>query len=270
VTGSATSQVSSAGRVSSADRASDPPVELPFDARHLADRARALRRDAGRRILLGITGPPGAGKSTISAELLAELGNSAVTVPMDGFHYSNAVLRSLGRESRKGAPDTFDVGGYVALLDRLRAAGAELRGTEGDGVETRDAETREAQTRDAQTREAQSREAQTIYGPSFDRRLDEPIANDIAIPASAEIVLTEGNYLLTPLDGWREVRARLDEVWYVDVDHSLRLARLTARHGAFGKTPDAAERWANGPDETNARLVTQSRHRADLIVRLDG
>jgi pantothenate kinase len=210
-----------------------PPLEVSFEVPLLAARARALHAEAGRRIVLGITGPPGAGKSTIAAELLAELGEAAVIVPMDGFHFSNAVLRTLGRESRKGAPDTFDVGGYVALLDRIRVSAAEV-----------------------------------IYGPSFDREIDEPIANDVMVAPTVQVVITEGNYLLTPGHGWGRVRPLLDQVWYVDVDPGLRRSRLTARHSAFGKDPRSAEEWANGPDEANAQIVTGSRAQADLIVRL--
>ncbi len=207
--------------------------EVSFEAQVLAARARDLHARAGRRIVLGITGPPGAGKSTIAAGLLAELGDAAVIVPMDGFHFSNAVLRSLGRESRKGAPDTFDVGGYVALLDRIRIPATEV-----------------------------------IYGPSFDREIDEPIANDVAVAPDVQVVITEGNYLLTAVGGWHRVHPLLDQVWYVDVDPVLRRDRLTARHGAFGKDRLSAEKWANGPDEANAIIVTGSRAEADLIVRV--
>ena len=71
------------------------------------------------RVLVGITGPPGAGKSYFAKDLVAALGAGvAAYVPMDGFHLSNAQLVRLGRRDRKGAVDTFDVGGYAATLDR--------------------------------------------------------------------------------------------------------------------------------------------------------
>jgi pantothenate kinase len=151
---------------------------------------------------------------------------------MDGFHYSNAVLRTLGRASRKGAPDTFDVDGYATLLERLRLD---------DG--------------------------RTVYAPGFDRERDEPVAGDLAVPASARIVITEGNYLLLPDPGWGQVRPLLDEVWYVDVDESLRLKRLIGRHQQFGKDEAAARAWATGPDAANARLIAATRATADLIIR---
>jgi pantothenate kinase len=208
------------------------PPETCFRPAALASRIRFFADQAGGRVILGIAGPPGAGKSSIAAALAGELGPAAVVVPMDGFHYSNAVLRTLGRASRKGAPDTFDVDGYVTLLERLR--------------------------RD---------DGRTVYAPGFDRRLEEPIAGDLAVPVSARIVITEGNYLLLPDPRWDQVRPLLDEVWYVDVDQSLRLERLIERHRHFGKEEAAARAWATGPDETNARLNAATRAAADVIIR---
>jgi pantothenate kinase len=215
------------------------PPETPFQPADLATRARALAGQAGGqaggqtggRVLLGITGAPGAGKSTIAAALAAAIGPDACVVPMDGFHFSNAVLRGLGRAARKGAPDTFDVDGYAALLDRLRRA---------DRV---------------------------VYAPSFDRQRDEPVAGDLAVPPSVRIVITEGNYLLIASHGWGRVRPLLDEVWHVDVDPAIRLERLIGRHREFGKDPDRARAWATGPDEANARLIAAQRTAADLIIR---
>jgi pantothenate kinase len=202
------------------------PVSRPAE---LAEAARALQRSAGRRILLGITGQPGAGKSTLAAQLVAELGEQAVLVPMDGYHLPQAALVRLGRRARMGAPDTFDVAGYVAMLERLR--------TPADAT-----------------------------APGFDRTTEEPVADAIEIPAGALIVVTEGNYLLADSGGWEAVRPRLDAVWYVDLDDDLRLERLIARHVAFGKTRDAAVAWANGPDARNAEFIAGTRDRADRWV----
>jgi pantothenate kinase len=208
------------------------PPETCFRPAALAARIRALADQARGRVILGIVGPPGAGKSSIAAALAAELGPAAVVVPMDGFHYSNAVLRALGRASRKGAPDTFDVDGYITLLERLRHDNG-----------------------------------RTVYAPGFDRQLDEPVAGDLAVPASARIVITEGNYLLLPDPGWDQVRRLLDEAWYVEVDQSLRLERLIRRHREFGKDDAGAQAWATGPDEANARVIAAARAEADLIIR---
>jgi pantothenate kinase len=203
--------------------------ELVEEPTLLMARAAALA-NAGSRRLLGITGPPGAGKSTLAAALVDALAGAAVVVPMDGFHLAQAELIRLGRAARKGAPDTFDAAGYVALLRRLR------QGTE------------------------------LVYAPAFDRDIEEPIAGAIAIDPRVELVITEGNYLL--LDGpWAPVREVCDEIWYVELPEKERVARLVARHGAHGKSPAAARAWAEGSDAANAAVVAATRDRADLLVR---
>ncbi|MFE0190564.1 nucleoside/nucleotide kinase family protein [Streptomyces sp. NPDC058989] len=205
-----------------------------MDPRHLLSRARRLAGSAtpARRRLLGITGPPGAGKSTLAAHLVAELAGQAALVPMDGFHLAEAELRRLGRTDRKGAPDTFDPAGYEALLARLR--------------------TPEPDT--------------TVYAPSFDRRIEEPVAGSIAVAPHIPLVVTEGNYLLLDSAPWPRVRALLDEVWYVELDNPERIRRLIDRHERFGRPRADAERFVHTSDEANARLVAATRDHADLVI----
>ncbi|WP_405775922.1 nucleoside/nucleotide kinase family protein [Streptomyces sp. NBC_00859] len=202
---------------------------------HLIDRARLLA-GAGHRRILGIAGPPGAGKSTLAAGLAGVLGASAVVVPMDGFHLAGAELRRLGRADRKGAPDTFDEAGYVALLTRLRTPGEDV-----------------------------------VYAPAFDRALEEPVAGSVPVPPGTPLVITEGNYLLH----WPRARALLDDAWFVGPGrhggpdgawNAARVGRLIERHIRYGRSRDEAERWVHGSDEVNARTVERTRHRADLIV----
>ena len=198
----------------------------------LVERARRLVA-SGRRRILGIVGPPGGGKSTVARLVVAQLGDAAALVPMDGFHLAQAELVRLGRRDRMGAPDTFDADGYVALLRRLRDAT--------DSV---------------------------VYAPEFRREIGEPIAGAIAIPRSVPLVVTEGNYLLLEHGGWDGVRALLDESWYVEVDEETRIERLVKRHVAFGKAPGEAREWTMGSDQRNAEVVARTAHRADLVVRL--
>jgi pantothenate kinase len=202
-------------------------------------RAAALRRAAalaaapGPRRILGLAGPPGAGKSTLAAALATAAGPRAVVVPLDGFHLAQAELIRLGRLGRKGAPDTFDAAGYVALLGRLRDAGA-------DG---------------------------TVYAPAYGRKLEEPIAGSIAVVPQARLVITEGNYLLFDEPPWPRVRPLLDEVWWVDLGDQERRRRLIERHITWGKAPAAARRFVRESDEANARAIAPGRARADRVVQ---
>ncbi|MFC4146022.1 nucleoside/nucleotide kinase family protein [Micromonospora mangrovi] len=208
-----------------------PPAQvLPFD--ELAARARVLA-EAGPRQLLGVAGAPGAGKSTLAERIVAEVGPTARLVPMDGFHLAGPELARLGRDGRKGAPDTFDVNGFVSLLRRLRRL-----------------------------------EPTSVWAPAFRRDLEEPIAGSIEVPPEVRLVVTEGNYLLLDDEPWEEVRSLLHEAWFVDLAAELRLRRLIARHEAYGKSPEQARAWALGSDETNAALVAGTAGRADLVVRL--
>jgi len=210
---------------------SDRVVELSVT--ELIERARALLGRPGRT-MLGVTGPPGAGKSTITHALTTSLGSDVVVVPMDGFHLSNELLMEMGRRDRKGAPDTYDVAGYVALLRRIR---------------------------DRDDR---------VYAPRFDRELEESIGSAQPVPASTPLVVTEGNYLLTQTDGWHEVRGALDEVWYVDVDIDEVCRRIVARRIGHGDSPEAALAWVTEVDARNAHVVVESRDRADLVIRVTG
>ena len=197
----------------------------------LVARARALVAD-DRRAVLGLAGPPGAGKSTLAVRLVQALGEAAVVVPLDGFHLHDDELARLGRGDRKGAPDTFDVAGYVALLRRLRSE-------------------------------------DTVYAPAFDRDRELSLAGAIPVLPEHRLVVTEGNYLLLEEPGWRDVRPLLDECWYVDLDPAVRVGRLVDRHVRHGRTRSAAEAWVARSDEANARLVVRSRGRADLVVAAD-
>lgn len=199
-------------------------------------RARALVASGPRR-LLGIAGPPGAGKSTLAEALVDALDGAAVLVPMDGFHLADRELARLGRADRKGAPDTFDAYGYAALLSRLRTPNP----------------------------------GETVYAPCFERELEEPVAGALPVPPDVPLVVTEGNYLLLDEPPWSTaVRPLLDEVWWVDVDDAVRVERLIARHVAFGKSPDHARSWVLRSDEANARRVASGRERADVIVDVPG
>jgi pantothenate kinase len=199
----------------------------------LLARAQALIDRGGRR-LLGIVGTPGSGKSTLAQLLADALGEQAVVVPMDGFHLANRELARLGRAARKGAPDTFDVGGYRALLARLK--------------------------------QQQQQQDETIYAPLFQREIEESIAGAITILPQTRLVISEGNYLLLSQGPWASVAPIFDECWFVSVSAEERHMRLMARHQQFGRSEEAARAWIDSTDEPNARLIEQDRNLADLIL----
>jgi len=181
--------------------------------------------------LIGIAGSPGAGKSTIAAALAIRL--RGVVLPMDGFHLPQARLVELGRRDRMGAPDTFDVDGFVQVLADLRLA------------------------------------ADTVLAPGFDREREEPVPHAIAIPPEVRHIVVEGNYLLLESDGWERVAPLLDVTVFLELERGIRQQRLIERHVRFGKSPEDARSWALGTDERNALLVEATARRADHVVRVD-
>lgn len=215
------------------------PEPLPVDLPALAARLWARAAPASR-VIVGLCGAPGAGKSTLAGLLVGALNadapGAAVVVPMDGFHLAASTIAADDRAGRRGAPDTFDPDGYAALLGRLR----------------------------------RNRE-DVVYAPEYRREIEDPVAGAIAVPQECRIVVTEGNYLLLPDPAWQRARAHLDEVWFIEApSDGLRVTRLIERHEHFGKSPGHARRHVFGSDERNAALVTAHKEPADLVLRWPG
>ena len=181
------------------------------------------------RFLLGVTGAPGSGKSTLTERLAREL--DAVVVPMDGFHLSNRELDARDLRAVKGAPLTFDAERFVDAVRDIRRADTD------------------------------------VWLPDFDRAADEPRPDSISVPNEASIVIVEGNYLLLESTPWVELRGLFDTVVHLDIDPALRVERLIDRHVRFGKTPSDASDFVHASDEANAELVEAVRHRAHVIVQ---
>jgi pantothenate kinase len=188
---------------------------------------------SGERRILGLVGAPGAGKSTLAHALALQWPNAIQVVPMDGFHLANVELERLGRKQRKGAPDTFDAFGFIALLKRLRVQAAE----------------------------------EVVYAPNYERTLEEGVAGAIAVQPSTPLIVVEGNYLLLSDSPWNQVQALLDETWFVDVPQDLRIGRLTQRHQQFGRNAKDAADWVQHTDEPNARRIEAERVKADVMFR---
>ena len=205
--------------------------QAPLD--HRIDELLAATAPDGR-VIVGIAGPPGAGKTTLAADLVAAAtarhgAGTAVVLPMDGFHLANEVLEALGRRQRKGAPDTFDGDGFAAVVERVAR-----------------------------------RDEPVVYAPRFDRSREEAIAGAIAVDAVTRLVVVEGNYLLLADEPWCRAGRCLTEGWYLDTPAARCDARLRSRaRRTYGPAGDA---WVEQVDRPNGIIVAASQARADLTI----
>lgn len=207
-------------------------IAVEATVEQLVARAEAIVGE-GQRQVLGLLGAPGSGKSTVADLIVEGLGAKAAIIEMDAFHLSDELLVTLGRRDRKGAPDTFDVDGYVEILRRLTEPGA------GD-----------------------------VYVPIFDRTLDTSVGSAQLVPADCELIITTGNYLLLDSEPWPRLRRFIDHAWFLEPDEDQRIDQLIARHVQYGKTPDEAREWVLRSDQRNAEMVQGSRDNANWVVRV--
>jgi pantothenate kinase len=195
--------------------------------------AAAIFKHAGksRRVIVAVAGPPGAGKSAIVEDLLGVLPEgSAAVVPMDGFHYDDAVLTAKGLRERKGAPETFDFDGYEALLKRLLA-------------DDRD-----------------------VAVPVFDRSIEISRAAAAIVPKEVKFVLTEGNYLLLDEEPWSRLAPLFDFTVFLDVPRDELERRLIQRWLDHGRTPQDGRAWVDSNDLPNVDRVLARRRKADMVI----
>ena len=189
-------------------------------------RDRITRLAPGRRVI-AVVGAPGSGKSTLAAQLVTELENAAL-VPMDGFHLDDRLLQEDGLLPLKGAPETFDAAGCVALIARLRAGGE-------------------------------------VVHPVFDRSRELAIAGAGRVAAGTRLVVVEGNYLLLDRAPWREMAGLWDLSVMLDVPMEELRRRLSARWQALGKDPARIKAHLQN-DLANAETVLRQSLAADLVV----
>ncbi|PRX08598.1 UNVERIFIED_ORG: pantothenate kinase [Martelella mediterranea] len=186
-----------------------------------------------RRQLIALAGAPGAGKSHVSDVLFSLINNKipgkVQILPMDGFHFDDTVLEARGDLARKGAPHTFDVGGLLSTLQRIRAD---------DGAE--------------------------VAVPVFDRSIEIARAGARIIGPQARLIIVEGNYLLLDDIRWQPVTAMFDRTVFIEVPEKTLHDRLTARWAHL--SPEDRERKMDGNDLPNMRLVLAKSRPADYRV----
>jgi pantothenate kinase len=200
----------------------------------LFEQIQSLLDGQSPRTLIGIVGKPGAGKSTVVEQIQNKYQTHEVSIiPMDGFHLTNEELISLGRRERKGAPDTFDVEGFTSLIKSVKID---------HSVDHK--------------------------FPIFHREIEASIADEGIVPKESKIVVTEGNYLFSEDHNWSAVYPLLDHTWFIEIDDEIRIERLIARHVRYGKSPEEAENWSRGSDETNARFIGLTANRAENRINL--
>lgn len=190
-----------------------------------------------RRVAIGLAGGPGVGKSTLATQLVEALNaanpGSAAYVPMDGFHMLHAKLETLGTVKDKGAPHTFEGGGFADFLAGLKSA------------------------------------AGPVSGPGYSREIEDVVLDAFIVPADVKLLIVEGNYLLLGNAPWWRIKPLLDLAVFVDVPRDKVRARLLKRHAEHGLfTAERNREHVDRVDLGNYDTVLRSKGRADVVVEL--
>ncbi|OVA05342.1 Phosphoribulokinase/uridine kinase [Macleaya cordata] len=210
----------------------------------------AMESNLESKYIVGLAGPPGAGKSTVASEVARRINmqwpqkasgidsldppDFAIVLPMDGFHLYRHQLDEMENpeeaHARRGAPWTFDPVQLLKCLKTLRSQGS-------------------------------------VYAPSFDHGVGDPVEDDIFVSLQHKLVIVEGNYLLLEEGVWKDVSSEFDEKWFIEVDIDTAMQRVLKRHISTGKPPDVAKWRIEYNDRPNAELINKSKKNADLVIR---
>ncbi len=216
--------------------------------------------DESQRLLIAISGIPGSGKTTLAASVVGGINKAyhenfqqehpsaptananhpdpsqpdvAYVIPLDGYHLTRKQLSEMPNAEeaifRRGAAFTFDAQSYVKLVERLR-----------DPIEAT---------------------TSTVYAPSFDHAVKDPVENDIGIPPTARIIIFEGLYVAMDRDGWRDAAEKMDELWAIETSMAVAEARVAKRNFGAGLSPSLEEALSRtkASDMRNAREVIAER-----------
>ena len=191
-------------------------------------------QNSKRRLMIAVTGPPAAGKSTVAERLVEMFQDSekAALVPMDGFHLDNATLRKNGTLHRKGAPETFDLVGFTNMIERLSNG-----------------------------------EDATV--PHFDRSRDCVVPHGAEITSKDRILVFEGNYLLLDQEGWRDLSRYWDSSAYLSVSMDTLKERLIQRWLNENHSYAEAERRVLNNDLPNAAHILSNKMKASLDIETE-
>lgn len=219
-------------------------------AKRLLPTAAAAASDPDLKYIIGLAGPPGAGKTTVASEVVRRLNklwpqkassmdsqvkpaDVAAVLPMDGFHLYRSELDAMENpeeaHARRGAPWTFNPQQLLECLKTLRSQGS-------------------------------------VYAPSFDHGVGDPVEDDIFVSHQHKVVIVEGNYLLLDNGVWKEISSMFDEKWFIEIDIDKSMERVLKRHISTGKAPDVAKWRIEYNDRPNAELIMKSKKNADLVI----
>lgn len=176
----------------------------------------------------------------------------AAFVPMDGYHLSRAQLSAMPdperAHARRGAAFTFDGDAFLALVRQVREplTAVAVAGTRGEGGEA----------------------SLTVYAPSFDHAVKDPVADDIAIAPTTRVLFFEGNYLSLDRSPWKDAARLMDELWFVDVEIDVARERLMKRHVQAGIAADETEarKRVEENDLVNGREILEARLPVNEII----